>query len=106
MYNNHGKGRARRPIANTFAVIWRAGWKSCRGEFSSAPRFRDGGSGACYVALRKIGAGEAGTGAARQAQLLSAEAASARGRLQLRVALDHPRVVIWPVCTPLTLSAA
>lgn len=78
----HGKGRDDQSTPILSAAIWRAGWKSCRRCRPSAPRFRIMAAAApamsrCVNRRRR----SRRPGSSTPSAVVSAEAASARGRL-------------------------
>ncbi len=88
----HGKGRDDQSHANiirSYLARWLEELPEVQAFCAALPHH--GGSGACYVALRKSAQAKQETGSSTPSAVVSAEAASARGRLlQLRQhALDH-----------------
>ncbi len=88
----HGKGRDDQSHANiirSYLARWLEELPEVQAFCAALPHH--GGSGACYVALRKSAQAKQETWSSTPSAVVSAEAASARGRLlQLRQhALDH-----------------
>ena len=88
----HGKGRDDQSHANiirSYLARWLEELPEVQAFCAALPHH--GGSGACHVALRKSAQAKQETGSSTPSAVVSAEAASARGRLlQLRQhALDH-----------------
>lgn len=105
----HGKGRDDQSHANiirSYLARWLEELPEVQAFCAALPHH--GGSGACYVALRKSAQAKQETsGAARQAQSLAQKQRQLAGGFcssgSTRSIIS--RAVIWPACTP-TLSAA